>query len=164
MTCLPTLVIWASRKMQHSFCWLYASQSFTAFRQVKKNNSYFADLDGWQVQLLLAWLLLNFSLCKTPLGETWCLGTLYFLLTGCIRIQFFNSPLTQSVRPPMVTYPSLCSTCVTYRTSCHAIGHQVLPTQPLPTEEEDFPRGERHFKRVPPLKRVIYHLPKGVYW
>ena len=40
----------------------------------------------------------------------------------------FNSPLTltQSVRPPMATYPSLCSTCVIYGTPCHARGHQVL--------------------------------------
>ena len=37
---------------------------------------------------------------------------------------------TQSVRPPLVAYPWFCSTCVTYGTSCHAIGHQVLPTQP----------------------------------
>ena len=60
---------------------------------------------------------------KTPLGETGCLGNPYF--TGCLSIQFFNSPLplTQSVRPPMATYPSLCSTCVTYGTLCHARGH-----------------------------------------
>ena len=36
---------------------------------------------------------------------------------------------TQLVRPPLVTYPSLCSTCVTYGTLCHAIGHQLPPTQ-----------------------------------
>ena len=72
-------------------------------------------------------------LCKTPLGETGCLGNPYFLLTGCLSIQFFDSPLTQSVRPPMVTYTLLCSSCVTCGTWCFAIGHQVLPTQPLPT-------------------------------
>ena len=32
----------------------------------------------------------NFN--KTPLGETGCLGNPYLLLTGCIGIQFFNSP------------------------------------------------------------------------
>ena len=26
----------------------------------------------------------------------------------------------------------LCSTCVTYGVPCHTIGHQVLPTRPLP--------------------------------
>ena len=110
---------------------------------------------GW---LLLGWLLLIFSLNKTPLGETGCLSNPYFLLTGCSCIQFFDSPAfpTQSVRPPLVTYPSLCSTCVTYRTLCHAIGHQVLPTQPLP-------RGDKYFKHVPPPTYLIYLSPKGVY-
>ena len=53
---------------------------------------------------------------------------------------------------------SLCSTCVTYGKSCRAIGHQVLPTQPLPREAEDFPRGERHFKHVPPLLTYLIYL------
>ena len=105
-------------------------------------------LHGW---LLLGWLLRMFSLCKTPLGETGCLGNPYFILNGCLSIQLFDSPLTRSVRPPMVTYPSLCSTCVTYGTSCHVIGNQVLPSKPLPREAWDFPRGERHFNHVPPL-------------
>ena len=94
---------------------------------------------GW---LLLGWLLLIFSLNKTPLRETGCLSNPYFLLTGSSGIQFFDSPPfpTQSVRLPLGTYPSLRSTCVTFRTLCHAVGHQVLPTQPLPRELEDFPR------------------------
>ena len=36
---------------------------------------------------------------------------------------------TKLVRPTLATYPSLCITCVTYRTPHHAIGHQVLPTR-----------------------------------
>ena len=40
---------------------------------------------GW---LLPGWLLLAFSLCKTPLGENRCLGNPYILLTGCLSIQF----------------------------------------------------------------------------
>ena len=71
---------------------------------------------------------------------------------------------TQSVRPALVTYPSLSSTCVTYRTPCHAIGHQVIPTQPLlPREAEDFPRGDKHFNHVPLLTYLIYFSSKGVY-
>ena len=31
---------------------------------------------------------------------------------------------------------------------CHAIGHQVLSTLPLPKEAEDFPRGGKHPKDV----------------
>ena len=33
-----------------------------------------------------------------------------------------------SVRPLLATYPWLCSTCVTYRTPCRAIGNQVFRT------------------------------------
>ena len=64
----------------------------------------------------------------------------------------------------MVTYPSLCSTCVTYRILCHAICHQVLPTKPLSREAEDFARDGNHFKFVPPLtylvncKQFVIHL------
>ena len=97
-------------------------------------------LFGW---LLLWWcgLLLTFSLGKTSLGETGCLDNLYFLLTGCLDIQFFTPLfLTQSVRLPLVTYPSPSSICVTYRTPCHASGHQVLPTQPLVREAGSFLR------------------------
>ena len=109
--------------------------------------------------LLLGWLLLIFSLNKTPLGETGCLSNPYFLLTGSSGIQFFDSPPfpTQSVRLPLATYPSLCSTCVTYRTLCHAIGHQ-----PLPREVEDFPRGDKYFKHVPPPTYLIYPHQKGI--
>ena len=70
---------------------------------------------------------------------------------------------THSVRPPLVTYTSLCSTYVTYRTPCHAINHQVLPTQPLPKEAEDFPRGDKYFKCVPPLTCLIYFSSNRVY-
>ena len=73
-----------------------------------------------------------------------------------------HSPFpTRSVRLPLVIYPSLCSTCVTYRTLCHAIGHQVFPTQPLPREVEDFLRGDKYFKHVPPPTYLIYFSPKG---
>ena len=134
----------------------------------------------------LVWTLI-FNLNKTPLEETGCLsnflGSLsmspalhpgkvstsselypdyfrYFAL--CSGIQFFYLPpfLTQSVRLPLVTYLSLCSTYVTYRTPCHAIGHQVLPTQPLPREAEDFPRGDKYFKHVPLPTYLIYFSPK----
>ena len=111
----------------------------------------------------LGWPLF-FNLNKTPLGETGCPSNPYFLLTGCLGMQFFliHSPFpTQSVRLPLVTYPSLCSTCVTYRTPCYSIGHQVLPTQPLPREAEDFPRGDKYFKHVHLLTYLIYFSPKG---
>ena len=68
-----------------------------------------------------------YILYKTHLGETGCLGNPYSICWFS-KHPVFLFTLTQSVRLPMVTYPSLYSTCVTYRTLCHAIGHQVLPT------------------------------------
>ena len=101
---------------------------------------------------------------KTPLGEALCLCNPYFLLTGCLGIYLIHPPVpTQSVRLPLVTYPSLFSTCVTYRTPCYSIGHQVLPTQPFPREAEDFPRDDKYFKHVPPLTYQIYFSPNDVY-
>ena len=90
----------------------------------------------------------------------------YFRLPTFLNVQassfLIQSPFpTQSVRLPFATYPSLCNTCMTYRMLCHAIGHQVLPTQPLPREVEDFPRGDRYFKHVPPPTYLIYLSPKG---
>ena len=66
-------------------------------------------------------------------------------------------------RLTFVTYPSLCITCVTYKTPCHVNGHQVLPIQPLPREVEGFPRGDKHFKHVPLLTYLICISRKGVY-
>ena len=95
---------------------------------------------------------------KIPLGETRCLGCPYFTYwLPKHPVFWFTLTLTQSVGPPMVTYPSLCSLCVTYRTLCHAIGHQVLPAlcpNPLTREAEDFPRVGNHSKHVPPA-----HIP-----
>ena len=52
---------------------------------------------------------------------------------------------------------------MTYKTPCHSLDYQVLPTPPLPGESEDFPRGDKHFKYVPLLTYLIYFSPKGVY-
>ena len=79
------------------------------------------------------------------------------LLSGCLGIQFLINPYAKTVSP------SLCSTYATYRTPCHVIGHHVLPTQRIPREAEDFPRGDKYFKHVPPLTYLIYFSPKVVY-
>ena len=47
----------------------------------------------------------------------------------------------------ILTQPS--STCVIYGMPCRARGHQALPIQPLPREAEDFSRGGNHSKHVP---------------
>ena len=72
---------------------------------------------------------------------------------------FFLFTLTQSVRLPLVTYPSLCSPCVTYRILCRAIGHQKLPTQPFPRDAEDFPRGGNHSKHMSLLTHLAWLQP-----
>ena len=38
----------------------------------------------------------------------------------------------------------------------HVTGHQVLPTQPLPGEAEDFLRGDNHPKHVPLLTYIAW--------
>ena len=45
--------------------------------------------------------------------------------------------LNKTVRPPLATYSSLCSTCVTYGALCHAIVHQLLPTHPFTASVTD---------------------------
>ena len=55
------------------------------------------------------------------------------VITGYLEIQSFN----------LITFPNTVSkaTLVTlpFYMPCQSIGHQVLPTQPLPKEAEDFP-------------------------
>ena len=112
--------------------------------------------------LLIKWLLLTFNLNKTPVGETGPLLSTYWLLRHPVFL-FISLFPTQSVRLPLITYPLLCSTCVTHGMACHAIGHQMLPTQLLPREVEDFPRGVKYFKHLPLLTCLTFFSPKGVY-
>ena len=64
----------------------------------------------------------------------------------------------QLVRPPLVTYPSLCSTCVTYGTLCHAIGHQLPPTQPCYRECYRFERAFFTLRRFLPYTPSCFFL------
>ena len=59
------------------------------------------------------------------LHQLWTLLWLLFLFV-LAPLFWFIPFTTQSVRVTLVTYPSLWSTCVTYRTSYHASGLQVL--------------------------------------
>ena len=40
---------------------------------------------------------------------------------------FFFNNFNNTVRAPLITYPLLCSTCVTYGTSCHARSQRDFP-------------------------------------
>ena len=112
---------------------------------------------------------ININICllnlyETPLGETGCLGSFYFTYWLPKNPVFLSILiLTQSVRLPMVTYTSLWGTCMTYETLCYAIGHPVLPTKLLSREVEDFARGDRHFKHVPPPTYLTCLSPKDLY-
>ena len=82
--------LWASQKKLIAILLTLGKSKnscFAHFGQVKK---YFSDF-GQVKKLLLRWLLLAFSLCKTPLGETGYLSNPYFLLTGSLNIWFFDS-------------------------------------------------------------------------
>ena len=95
----------------------------------------------------LPWLL---RLVKVFTSSELYLTTFSCLLFLIVQTFSFliHLPFLSTVRPPLFTYPSLCSTCVTYGTSCHAICHQPLPTQPCYCEWYRFERAFftlRHF-------------------
>ena len=99
-----------------------------------------------------SWMFLTFNINKTPYEKLDAQATLTFYLLDAQATSFlihvsFPFP-TQSVRLPLVTYPSMCRTCMTYRAPCFSISHQVLPTQPLSREAEDFSKGDKHSKYV----------------
>ena len=104
---------WTSQKISSRLPTLSSSKIISGFERVKK----------------LVVILVTF---KPPLTETRGLGNLYLLFFSLLKRPVFDSPVispTQLVRQSLATYSSLPSTCVTYRTSCHAIGQQLLPTQ-----------------------------------
>ena len=70
------------------------------------------------------------------------LDTRLFLFFECIGIEFFNS-LTCDLRDAMPSQRSLTL---------------------IPREAEDFPRGDKHFKHVPPPTYLICLSPKSLYW
>ena len=136
-----------------TFCWLYFKQCIdgcifdSCFLDGCFSDGYFLDggfFDG---------CFLNFSLCKTSLGEARCLGNFYFLLTGCLSIQCFDSPRHSQLGHLWLPTPH-CAALVWHANAMPSSGHQALPTQPLPREAEDSPRDERHFKHVLPSTHI----------
>ena len=103
------------------------------------------------------------TLNKTPLGENGCLSRPLPLLVAQASSFLIHHPsLTQLVRLPGEAYYLLGSPCETHGTLCHAIDHQVFPSQPLPREAEDFPWGGKYFNYAPLLTQLIYFPPKGI--
>ena len=87
------------------------------------------------LQLFVEVVITILSLALTKFSQekldAWTTVTFYYQLL-MHPVFLFNPFPIQSVRLPLVTYPWLCSTYMTYGTLCHAIGHQVLLIQPLP--------------------------------
>ena len=88
------------------------------------------------------------------------MSSLYYLLVAeaCSFLIHLLSQ-TQSVRTLLVPYHSLCSTCLTYRTSCYVFGHQILSMQSKPRKAEDFPRGSKNHNDVPLPTFLAYLQP-----
>ena len=83
----------------------------------------------------------------------------YLLASQASSFLIYCLSQTQSIRPQLVASFSLRSPSVTYGTPCHAIAFQVLPTQPLPRESENFLKGDKYFNGVPnllPIERYYY--------
>ena len=59
----------------------------------------------------------------------------------------------------MVTYPSLCGTCMTYKAPYDSNCRKMLPTQPLLRGVEDFRRGDKHLRDVPLLTYLAWLQP-----
>ena len=94
--------------------------------------------------------MVNFN--KTPLGETGCLGNPYFLLTGCLGIQFFDSLLYHHSQLGHLSLATPHCAPLVRLTRHHAMPLVTKCFPPtLPTKAEHFPRGGSHSKHVPLL-------------
>ena len=101
--------------------------------------------------LLDEWLFCRLSVCQKLNRQQNSLGRnrmhehlfiyLFIYLFECLGIQFFNS-LTCDLRDTMPRQRSLTL---------------------LPREVEDFPRGDKHFKHMPPLTYLICLSPKELH-
>ena len=99
------------------------------------------------------------NLNKPPLGETGCLSNPYFDWLLRHSVFWFTSLFpTQPVRLPLVAYPSICSTCMSYRERCskivelsgkHVKSHEIL----LDYFEEN--KGQICLEYLPPLGNLV---------
>ena len=107
---------------------------------------------GW---LLLRWLLLGslfltFNPNKTRLGETGYLGKLFFLLTVCVGIHFFDSPtFSQHSQSAKLLLPTPHCTALSWLTEHHVIPMVIkcFPPNPYPLKKGIFLSG-KHSKHV----------------
>ena len=70
--------------------------------------------------MLLRWLVLTSNLKNTSWGETGCLGNPYFLFTGYLGIQFYNSSFFQQSQLGCLWLPILYCLALAWLTGHHA--------------------------------------------
>ena len=70
--------------------------------------------------MLLRWLVLTSNLKDTSWGETGCLGNPYFLFTGYLGIQFYNSSFFQQSQLGYLWLPILHCPVLAWLTGHHA--------------------------------------------
>ena len=91
--------------------------------------------------------------CAVPVWFTERHGTP--LVTRCFPPQ----PLTSSLTLPW-TIARFLDLFYTFSPAHPRVICDFVPTQPLPRDADDIPRGERYFKHVPLLTYLIYLSPK----
>ena len=125
--------------MPEHFCATSCHQHFTLASQAYEGLHQLWVLP-WNFSFLFFFFFFSFSFF-------WMLRHPVFL--------FISLFPTQSVRPLVVTYLTLCSTSVSCRAKCLS-GHQALHTQPLPREAEDFSYGSA-FMALASLQPICYN-------
>ena len=118
------------------FFWLWASRKLTPQQTRLEKTGCLSNFLGY-LSMPLAHHPGFSYLWRSPPALSSTLTTF-----GCLLFWYFRHPVfwftpfpTQSVRLPLVTYPSLSTTSFTYRMLCHASSHLMFPIQPLPVEQ-----------------------------
>ena len=98
---------------------------------------------------------------KTPLGEIGCLNNPYFLLTGCLGIQFFDSPFPNTVSWDIyLLLPTLHCAALAWLTEHHVIPLIIkcFSSNPYPGKQKISLDETSIFKHVPLLrtKKVLH--------
>ena len=130
--------------------WLFL-RCYKLYKLLNKNMIFIAS----------TWLLLTFILNKTPLGETGCLSNPYFLLKGCLGIQFFNLPFSQHSQLGYLWFPtSHCAALV------WLMGHHVtllvtshFPCNPYLSKQRISLEVAKHPKHVHLLTYLVWLQP-----
>ena len=108
--------------------------------------------------LLLGWLLLTFSFNKNFLVETVYLSNPYYLLTGCLGIQYFDSSLSKRSQLGYLRLPTPHCAALVWPTGRYAtpLVTWYFPSNPCPGRH---PKGDKYLKYVPLLIYLVWLQP-----